>query len=116
MSGTNYLELRQTLLQKKQQLNAKLERITANLRRGYESDSKEMAKQLEDAEVVDALGNDARDELSKISATLQRIESGDYGKCVECDLEIVADRLAAYPYARECIECATLEEKIKSRS
>ena len=108
--------MRQSLLQRKEQLHAKLERITANLRRGFESDSKEMAKQLEDAEVVDALGNDARAELSKISATLERIDSGDYGKCVECDLEIAADRLEAYPYARECIECATLEEEIKARS
>ncbi len=108
--------LRHELQTKKKELNARLERITANLRRGFESDSEEMAKQLEDQEVVDALGNEARDELVKISITLQRIDSGDYGLCSECDLEIDANRLAAYPYASECIDCAEMDELIRARS
>ncbi len=58
--------LRDELLRKKDELTVRLERITANLRRGYEADSKERAKQLEDSEVVDALGNEARIELGSI--------------------------------------------------
>ncbi len=42
-----------------EELTARLDHITANLRRGYEADSKERAKQLEDSEVVDALGYEA---------------------------------------------------------
>ena len=97
--------LRQQLEQKKEELNARLERITANVRRGYEADSKERAKQMEDNEVVDALGNEARTELAKITAALKRMESGDYGICVECGGSIAINRLEAYPYADECIEC-----------
>ncbi len=55
--------LRSALLKKKEEVTARLERITANLRRGYEADSKERAIQLEDSEVVDALGNEARLDL-----------------------------------------------------
>lgn len=108
--------LRQELLRKKDELKARLERITENLRRGLESDSKERAKQLEDSDVVDALGNEAREELSKISATLKRMESGDFGTCSECGSAISKERLSAYPYAVECIDCARLDDRPKARS
>ena len=110
MSGAQYVEIRQILEQKKQELTARLERIHANLRRGYEADSKERAKQLEDNEVVDALGNEARDELRKISAALQRLDAGDYGLCVACGSPIKQGRLEVYPYADECIDCAEFDE------
>lgn len=103
-------KLRGRLEHKKDELTARLERITANLRRGYEADSKERAKQMEDNEVVDALGNEARDELAKITTALARMDSGEYGACVECGQEIDAGRLEAYPYARECIDCARFDE------
>ena len=102
--------LRQRLEEKKAERSSRLERITANLRRGYESDSKERAKQLEDSEVVDALGNEARSEVAKVSAALHRIDAGQYGACTECGLQIDAARLKAYPYADECIDCARVEE------
>ena len=108
--------LRDELLQKKEELTARLERITANLRRGYEADSKERAKQLEDSEVVDALGNEARAELAKISAALARMDSGDFGICIECGIPIDEGRLKAYPYALECIDCATMDERKKART
>ena len=110
MSGEQHAQVRKILLQKKQELTTRLERIHANVRRGYHADSKERAKELEDNEVVDALGNEARAELSKISAALQRLDSGDYGICIECGMPIKEGRLAVYPYADECIECAEYDE------
>ena len=115
MPAVSQNELRRVLVQKKQELMARLDRISANVRRGYEADSKERAKQLEDNEVVDALGNEARVEIAKISAALQRLESGDYGLCVECGLPIEEGRLEVYPYADECIECAEFDERRRSR-
>jgi len=108
-------ELRQRLEQKKEELSRRLDRITANLRRGCETDSKERAKQFEDNEVVDALGNEARLEVAKISAALQRMDSGDYGACTECGSSIDPGRLEAYPYAEECIDCARLDEYRRAR-
>lgn len=116
MSGARNEDLRRALETKKLELTTRLERISANLRRGYEADSKERAKQLEDNEVVDALGNEARQELAKISAALQRLESGEYGICVECGLPIKPGRLEVYPYADECIECAEFDEHRRRHS
>ena len=110
MADATYDELREHLERKKHELTTRLERITANLRRGVEADSKERAKQMEDNEVVDALGNEARVELTKISAALMRMDKGDYGICTECGLKIDAGRLEAYPYAQECIDCARYDE------
>ena len=107
-------DLRQQLERKKDELTTRLERITANLRRGYDADSKERAKELEDSEVVDALGNEARLETSKISAALQRMDAGDFGVCIECGTKIDSGRLNAYPYADECIDCARFDEHRKA--
>ncbi len=108
--------LRDRLEDKRSELTTRLERITANLRRGLETDSKERAKQLEDSEVVDALGNEAREELEKISMALRRMDAGIYGLCSACGSAINGRRIEAYPYAGECIECATMEEEIRSRN
>ena len=116
MSGGRDDELRQVLETKKTELTTRLERINANLRRGCEADSKERAKQFEDNEVVDALGNEARQELAKISTALQRLETGDYGICVECRTPIKPGRLEVYPYAHECIDCAEFGEHRRRHS
>ncbi len=109
-------DIRARLEAKRDELKARLERITENVRRGLDSDSEERAKELEDSEVVDALGNEARAELEKIKIALRRMEQGDYGICVQCGGAIAAGRLSAHPYARSCIDCAELEEEIGARS
>jgi len=110
MPEDSYGALRHRLEHQKTEMSGRLERITANLRRGYDADSKERAKELEDSEVVDALGNEAREELVKISAALRRMDKGDYGLCVECGSEIKYGRLEAHPYADDCIDCAEFDE------
>jgi DnaK suppressor protein len=109
-------DLQQELQSKRAVLSARLERITENVRRGYATDSEERAKELEDSEVVDALGNEAREELEKINIALDRMTSGDYGICNACGGPISRARLGAYPYALECIDCAELDEEIRNRA
>ena len=48
--------------------------------------------------------------LNKINATLARIETGDYGYCDACGVEIGLRRLQARPTATLCIDCKTLQE------
>mgnify|MGYP000026471789 FL=1 len=115
MQAHSYDALREQLENKKAELTVRLERITDNLRRGYHPDSKERAKELEDSEVVDALGNEARAEIRNISAALQRMDAGEYGICTECGTEIDRARIDAHPYAKKCIDCARLEEERKGR-
>ena len=106
--------IRATLESQKILLEERLGRIKENVRRGFNADSGEMAKELEDQEVVDALGNEAREELRLISGALQRIASGDYGICRECGEEIPAERLRIAPIAEHCIDCATELERIQA--
>ncbi len=103
--------VRKILEEQKAVLEARLTRIKANVRRGYNADSGEMAKEMEDQEVVDALGNEATVELGQISQALQRIEAGEYGVCVECGEPISPERLEANPMAELCIDCATDAER-----
>lgn len=46
-------------------------------------------------------------ELQRIGSALGRIESGDYGYCLECDEEIALARLEIDPAAPLCISCAS---------
>ena len=49
-------------------------------------------------------------ELVQIGAALRRIESGDYGYCLECDEPIAEARLAFSPATPLCISCAEKKE------
>ena len=48
--------------------------------------------------------------IKKIDETIARIDSGDYGYCYSCGVEIGTKRLEARPTATQCIDCKTLEE------
>ena len=52
--------------------------------------------------------------IHKIEETLDRIDSGEYGFCDKCGVDIGIKRLEARPTATLCIDCKTLEE-IKER-
>jgi len=47
-----------------------------------------------------------RSTIHKIDAALSRLDSGDYGYCVECDEQIAEKRLEVDPAAAFCIKCA----------
>jgi len=48
--------------------------------------------------------------IKKIDEALKEIESGDYGYCESCGIEIGIRRLEARPTATLCIDCKTLDE------
>ncbi|MGM0595123.1 MAG: TraR/DksA family transcriptional regulator [Pseudomonadota bacterium] len=50
-------------------------------------------------------------ELKRIEAALGRIESGDYGYCLECDEPIAPARLELNPAVPLCIVCAEGRER-----
>jgi len=52
--------------------------------------------------------------LKKIDSTVNRLDSGDYGWCESCGIEIGIRRLEARPTAELCVDCKTLNE-IKER-
>ena len=55
---------------------------------------------------VVALLEQAQRRLADVDAALARRAAGDYGICESCGRPIAAERLAARPAARTCIDCA----------
>ena len=48
--------------------------------------------------------------IKKIDESLSNIDTGDYGYCESCGIEIGIRRLEARPTATLCIDCKTLDE------
>jgi DnaK suppressor protein len=48
--------------------------------------------------------------IKKIEETIEKIDTGDYGYCDSCGVEIGLQRLEARPTANLCIDCKTLDE------
>jgi len=50
--------------------------------------------------------------LTQIRRALEDIDSGEYGRCVECDEIIASARLMVDPVVQTCIVCATQLERV----
>jgi DnaK suppressor protein len=50
-------------------------------------------------------------ELAQINTSLQRIEAGTFGICIECDAGIPVKRLRVRPDATLCLDCQEIFEK-----
>lgn len=48
--------------------------------------------------------------IKKIEEAQEQIETGEYGFCETCGIEIGIRRLEARPTATQCIDCKTLDE------
>jgi DnaK suppressor protein len=111
LSKEQISELRHTLSGQRQSLR---DEIRAELLRSDEEQYGDLAGQVHDAgeESVADLLADANvtvvsrliGELREAEAALQRMDTGIYGLCEECDVEIPFERLKAYPTARRCLE------------
>ena len=53
------------------------------------------------------LMNNEGETLAQIEAALERIESGEYGFCVECGGKIPKMRLKTIPFTPYCVKCAS---------
>jgi RNA polymerase-binding transcription factor DksA len=49
--------------------------------------------------------------LDEITAALERLDQGTFGRCEECQAVIPKARLTALPYTRHCVACARKLEK-----
>ncbi|HBE91847.1 MAG TPA: conjugal transfer protein TraR [Gammaproteobacteria bacterium] len=52
-------------------------------------------------------------DMKDLEMALERIESGEYGTCIDCEEPIAKARLDAYPMAKRCIKCQSLHEEGK---
>ncbi|MCZ6560912.1 MAG: TraR/DksA C4-type zinc finger protein [Gammaproteobacteria bacterium] len=110
---TNTDNVRDALVEQRAELLARLNKITSDVRhedQAIESDFAELAVQRENDQVIDALGEAARQELTQINRALASIESGEYGLCTECGRQIRVERLEVLPYSTKCLHCASRGE------
>jgi RNA polymerase-binding transcription factor DksA len=50
-------------------------------------------------------------ELREVQSALTRLQTGHYGVCMTCGVDIACERLAAQPAARRCIVCENKYER-----
>jgi len=108
-----YQEVRENLIAMLEELDDRLSKITDDVKhteKPLDKDFSEQAVETENDEVLDALGNTAREEVEKIRLALARIDAGTYGICLRCGEPIRKERLTALPYAKLCIHCAEQSE------
>jgi RNA polymerase-binding transcription factor DksA len=55
-------------------------------------------------------------QANDLNAALDRMLTGAYGTCIDCNDSIGFKRLSAYPTAKRCISCQQLHEKLYYRS
>lgn len=94
------------LLERKTELQGRLQKIEGDLEKPRDSDFAEMASERENDEVLEGIGSVGLDEIKQIDAALHRIKTGTYGYCVDCGEEIPEKRLEIIPYAVKCTDCS----------
>lgn len=112
---SEYDEVRENLIEMLEELGERLGKITEDVKHVDEplsQDFEEQATQTENDEVLDYLGNVARDEIAKVKHAIERIDDGEYGFCEICGEAIGKDRLEVLPFANLCVKCA---EKLEHR-
>ncbi len=108
----NLEEIKQTLLEKQQEIMSRVDRTHHHIHHRDEpvsADFSEQVTEMENEEIIHALDGEGRLELKKIKQALERLESGDYPYCSRCGAEIGEQRLVALPEADQCISCAQTE-------
>jgi RNA polymerase-binding transcription factor DksA len=101
----NYSNLRAELESRLAEISSRVSRIEADLRRTPDRDWTEQATLQENDEVLGQLDELGRAEVAEIHRALRRIESGDYGMCVNCCHPIDHKRLEALPLTEKCAAC-----------
>ena len=74
-------------------------------------DPADMAANAYTKELLISMSANDRGLLWLIDEALARVESGDYGECVNCAEPIQEKRLNAVPWARYCLRCQDMKEK-----
>ncbi len=97
---------RQLLLAKRKDLTDEIARFDEDARESKTAEVEDPIDAVISSEAkATAFGgsNIAADTLKEVDAALQRIETGEYGVCIDCGEQIEAKRLEAVPWTRYCL-------------
>jgi len=107
MSETVIKEIEDQLKARQSALLERLSKVTRDVTSEHSADWSEQAQERQNDEVLDAIGNEAKEELNMVGIALERLAKGEYGSCSKCGADINPDRLKAIPYTSLCINCAS---------
>jgi len=116
MGPAQTTHFRQLLLKWKRELMEEVDRTVHHMRDEAANfpDPNDRATQEEEFALELRTRDRERKLIKKIDESLMALDSGDYGYCEICGVEIGIRRLEARPAATLCIDCKTLDE-IKER-
>ncbi|MCG8611418.1 MAG: TraR/DksA C4-type zinc finger protein [Pseudomonadales bacterium] len=103
-------ELRTQLIERRAELEKRLEAIKMDLGKPLDHDFAEQAVELENGEVLDVLGAEAESEIQQINHALIRMDEGLFGECQACGEPIAEARLKVRPFTSFCVKCAETQE------
>lgn len=109
-----YREIRDRLMVRYAEIRERLGRVSGDLRHAESPLDKLMDEQsieLENDEVLDALDDSIRGEMTRIERTLVRLDRGEYGVCEVCGELIAMRRLEAQPFTTRCVDCEEQAER-----
>jgi len=107
-------ELKEKLLQEKKEIGEEIVRIARPTKDAVSFDTTlneigtgedENASEVEEYADNLALESTLEKQLKDVVEALEKIETGNYGKCENCGADIPIDRLRAYPAAKKCLNC-----------
>jgi RNA polymerase-binding protein DksA len=111
-------QVRQTIRQRREQLEAELRSDAARTKEDTFSNLAGPAADPGDESVADLIGHlDSAEmrrdeqEMRQLAAAEGRLKQGTYGMCIDCGRDIPFERLQAQPGALRCIDCQSLHER-----
>jgi DnaK suppressor protein len=113
-NGSGGLRIKDALLARRAETLDLLERSTDYGKQRLREDAEDLVDQATDSqarEVVYALSSAEGDMIKRIDGALERIDSGQYGTCINCGDPIQKRRLEAVPWATLCVACQELQEQ-----
>lgn len=78
-------------------------------------DLTDSATQSSDSQLILKLGEQGWEKLKLVDEALERLESNQFGFCLQCEKSIPEARLDLVPFAQYCVECLEQIEDIKKR-
>ncbi|MFK8028238.1 MAG: RNA polymerase-binding protein DksA [Gammaproteobacteria bacterium] len=112
MSDDQLVHFKKILIEWKRQLMQEVDRTVDHMKSDAANyaDPADRATQEEEFSLELRTRDRERKLIKKIDESLVTLDTGDYGYCESCGIEIGIRRLEARPTATQCIDCKTLQE------
>lgn len=113
MKAKDISDIKKVLLQKRAGLLQASQSLEDDIRHdneGGHGDSADIAESIQEQDMAIFLNTKGQGELKQINEALERIDTGEYGICAECDEEIAIKRLKIQLYSIYCIDCKEMME------